>query len=99
MCIQGFRQWFLGTLEIASQAPDRKGSPVRVTFISRKPYGKKRKLTRQIANEEELFAMVQGMPGVQARKADFAQISLADQLQLVASDTDILVGGSKLYLV
>lgn len=90
--VQGFRQWFLGTLDIPTQAPDRKGSPVRVTFISRKPYGKKRKLTRQIANEEELFAMVQSMPGVQARKADFAQISLADQLQLVATDTDILVG-------
>ena len=63
-----------------------------MTFISRKPYGKKRKLTRQIGNEDELFAMMQSMPGVQAHKADFAQISLADQLQLVATDTDILVG-------
>ena len=36
--------------------------------------------------------MVQSMPSVLARKADFAQISLADQLQLVATDTDILVG-------
>lgn len=94
-CDQGFRQWFLGTLNIPTQASSRKGLPVRVTFISRKPYGKKRKLTRQIANEEELFAMVQSLAGVQARKADFAQISLADQLQLVASDTDILVGGYK----
>lgn len=40
--------------------------------------------------------MVQSLAGVQARKADFAQMSLADQLQLVASDTDILVGEYKL---
>ena len=41
--------------------------------------------------------MVQSLAGVQARKADFAQMSLADQLQLVASDTDILVGGYSAY--
>lgn len=96
VCVQGFRQWFLGTLDIPSQAADRRGLPVRVTFISRKPYGKKRKLTRQISNEDDLFAMVQSMPGVQAYKADFAQISLADQLHLVATDTDVLVGESAL---
>lgn len=92
MCVQGFRKWFLGTLDIPSRAPNRIGLPVRVTFISRKPYGKKIKLTRQISNEAELFEMVQSMPDVQAHKVDFAQISLADQLQLIATDTDILMG-------
>ncbi|KAL3132618.1 hypothetical protein ABBQ32_009146 [Trebouxia sp. C0010 RCD-2024] len=89
---KGFRKWFLGTLDIPSRAPNRIGLPVRVTFISRKPYGKKIKLTRQISNEAELFEMVQSMPDVQAHKVDFAQISLADQLQLIATDTDILMG-------
>lgn len=77
---------------IPSQVPDRRGLPVRVTFISRKPYGKKIKLTRRIRNEEELFNKVQGMADVQAYKVDFAQISLADQLQLIAMETDILMG-------
>ena len=89
---QGFREWFLGTLAIPSQAPDRSGLPVRVTFISRRPYGKKVKLKRQIHNEAELFEMVRSMPNVQAHKVDFAQISLADQLQLIVTDTDILMG-------
>ena len=43
--------------------------------------------------------MMEGMPGVQAHKADFAQLSLADQLQLVATDTDILVGEYIPYLL
>lgn len=36
--------------------------------------------------------MVQSMPNLQAYKVDFAQISLADQLQLIATGTDILMG-------
>lgn len=61
-------------------------------LISRKPYGKKKRVARQIHNEDELFAMVQQMKGVQARMVDLAQISLAEQIQLVSSGTDILVG-------
>lgn len=79
-------------LDIPIQSSSRKGLPVRVTFISRKPYGKKKRLTRQISNEDEVFAMVQSLQDVQARKVDLASISLAEQIQLVATGTDILVG-------
>lgn len=91
-CMQGFREWFLGTLSLPSQGPSRAGQPVRVVLISRKPYGKKKRVARQIRNELELFAMVEQMQGVQARLIDLARISLAEQIQLVSSDTNILVG-------
>ena len=74
------------------QRSSRTGLPVRVTFISRKPYGKKKRLTRQISNEDEVFARVQSLQDVQARKVDLASISLAEQIQLLATGTDILVG-------
>ena len=92
MGIQGFRHWFLGTLDIPTKISSRKGLPVRVTFISRKPYGKKKRLTRQISNEDLVYAMMQDLQGVQARRVDLAQISLAEQIQLLAVDTDILIG-------
>lgn len=89
---KGFREWFLGTLGLSSQGPSRAGQPVRVVLISRKPYGKKKRVARQIRNEQELFAMVQQMQGVQARLIDLARISLAQQIQLVASGADVLIG-------
>ena len=90
--MQGFREWFLGTLGLPSLGPSRAGQPVRVLLISRKPYGKKKRVARQIRNEQELFAMVQQMQGVQARLIDLARISLAQQIQLVASGADVLIG-------
>ncbi len=90
MHVQGFREWFLETLGIP--AASRAGQPVRVTLISRKPYGKKKRVARQIRNEDELFAMVQQMQGVQARMVDLAQIGLAEQIQLVSSGTEVLIG-------
>ena len=90
--MQGFREWFLGTLGLSSQGPSRAGQPVRVVLISRKPYGKKKRVARQIRNEQELFAMVEQTPGVQAHLIDLAQISLAEQIQLVSSGTDLLIG-------
>ncbi|KAL0034323.1 hypothetical protein WJX77_009296 [Trebouxia sp. C0004] len=89
---KGFREWFLGTLSLPSQGPSRAGQPVRVVLISRKPYGKKKRVARQIHNEQELFAMVEQVQGVQARLIDLAHISLAEQIQLVSSGTDILIG-------
>ena len=47
---------------------------------------------RQMTNEAEVFSMLQAVQGVQARLVDFAQLSLADQIQLIAAETDILVG-------
>ncbi len=91
-CMQGFREWFLGTLSLPSQGPSRAGQPVRVVLISRKPYGKKKRVARQIRNEQELFAMVEQMQGVQAHLIDLARISLAEQIQLVSSGADVLVG-------
>lgn len=90
--MQGFREWFLGTLSLASQGPSRAGQPVRVVLISRKPYGKKKRVARQIRNEQELFAMVEQMQGVQARLIDLARVCLAEQIQLISSGTDILIG-------
>lgn len=90
--MQGFREWFLGTLGLPSQGPSRAGQPVRVVLISRKPYAKKKRVARQVRNEQELFAMVEQMQGVQAHLIDLACISLAEQIQLVSSGTDILVG-------
>ena len=43
-------------------------------------------------NEAEVLSMLQQMEGVKAQLVDFAQLSLADQIQLVAAETDILVG-------
>ncbi len=91
-CMQGFREWFLGTLSLPSQGPSRTGQPVRVVLISRKPYGKKKRVARQIRNEQELFAMVEQMQGVQAHLIDLARISLAEQIQLVSSGADVLIG-------
>ena len=90
--MQGFREWFLGTLSLPSQGPSRAGRPVRVVLISRKPYGKKKQVARQIRNEQELFAMVEQMQGVQAHLIDLARISLAEQIQLVSSGADVLIG-------
>ena len=61
-------------------------------LVNRKPYGKKKKVARQMRNEDEVFSMLQKIPGVQARMVDLAQISLAEQIQLISSGTDILVG-------
>ncbi len=66
-------------------------------LISRKPYGKKKRVARQIRNEQELFAMVEQTPGVQAHLIDLAQISLAEQIQLVSSGTDLLIGALFIY--
>lgn len=43
-------------------------------------------------NEAEVLSMLQQVEGVAAHLVDLAQLSLADQIQLVAADTDILVG-------
>lgn len=75
-----------------SQAFRRAGQPVRIMLVNRKPYGKKKRVARQMRNEDEVFSMLQKIPGVQARMVDLAQISLAEQIQLISSGTDILVG-------
>lgn len=36
--------------------------------------------------------MLQAVQGIQACLVDFAQLSLVDQIQLVAAETDLLVG-------
>lgn len=89
---KGFRDWLLGTLRLPSQAFRRAGQPVRIMLVNRKPYGKKKRVARQMRNEDEVFSMLQKIPGVQARMVDLAQISLAEQIQLISSGTDILVG-------
>ena len=90
--MQGFRNWFLSSLDLPTQPRRQGGQPVRVTLISRKPYGKKRRVARQMQNEDELFAAIQQMPSVQARMVDLAKMSLFEQIQLMSSGTDTLIG-------
>lgn len=44
--MQGFRSWFLETLEMPVPPSRTAGPTVRVTFISRKPFGKKHRVVR-----------------------------------------------------
>ena len=97
--MQDFRNWFLSCLDLPAHPNRQAGEAVRVTLISRKPYGKKRRVARQVQNEGELFAAVQQMPGVQGHMVDLAKISLSEQIWLMSSGTDILVGTLLLLLV
>ena len=90
--MQGFREWFLGTLSLRTGPTRQPTQPIRVTLISRKPYGKKRRVARQISNEDELFAALQQMTNVQAHMVDLAKISLAEQIKLMSANTDVLIG-------
>ena len=90
--MQGFHDWFLQTLGLPTELNRQGNQPIRVTLISRKPYGKKRRVARQISNEDELFAALQQMTNVQVHMVDLAKISLAEQITLMSAKTDVLIG-------
>lgn len=50
-------------------------------------------MARQMANEEEVLAMLSTLPGVSAEAVDLGTLSLVQQVARVAS-TDVLIGAS-----
>ncbi|KAK3238858.1 hypothetical protein CYMTET_51167 [Cymbomonas tetramitiformis] len=81
--------------EGAVGAVDSDAEPLRVTYISRRPYvgadGHQKSTARRIGNEAELITMLKTMPGAVIELVDLATMRLPEQLEVLAN-TDILLG-------
>ena len=77
-------------------AADAASMKVRVTLISRRPYSAAGIdhpfMGRQIANEDALIAALTALDGIEVARIDFALLTVAEQVALVAERTDVLVG-------
>jgi hypothetical protein len=74
-----------------SPAAPRAAGPLRVTFISRRPYDSHAYMGRHIVNEAACLAALTAMDEVEVRAIDFAQHPLDEQIR-IAHDTDLLIG-------
>ena len=102
---QAFRRFVLegaGLLQPGVDAPPPVGAPLRVTFVSRRPYDafvNHFAVGRQIDNEEAVIEALRSgatagaasIAAVEVTRVDFARMPVAEQLAVVAA-TDVLVG-------
>lgn len=91
--LQSFREFFLEGFGIRTPFKNP-NDPIKVTFISRKPYNKfvsHKFMGRQVTNEGELMTAMKRFAGVEPALVDFAQLTFEEQLEMMTK-TDILVG-------
>ena len=99
---RGFREFVLAPFGLGAAATVlAPGAPLKVRLVSRRPSKKRRRMARQIANEDALLAMLRQVAataaaaeppqGVEVSLLDLSELSLAEQLKMVAS-TDVLIG-------
>ena len=100
--LTGFRAFILGGLGIDPKrtppaAPAVQADPVRVLVISRRPYtaaGIQHPFVgRQVDNEDAFIAALEARPALfKVRRVDMATLTMPEQVALVATETDVLVG-------
>lgn len=95
---QSYRRFVLSGFGYQPDAPAAAEAPLRVSFISRRPYTKYVEhnfIGRQVDNEEDLLAAMASLTGLGAplevTRYDFAQLEVRDQLAAIVQ-TDVLVG-------
>jgi hypothetical protein len=88
--LDAFSALVLRASGLSPSAP-RPAGPLRVTFISRRPYEQHAHTGRQIGNEAACIAALAAMGNMDVRLIDFAGLTLDEQIR-TARDTDLLIG-------
>jgi hypothetical protein len=71
--------------------PAHTGARVRATLVSRRPYGERVFLNRQLANEAACLNALSRIDGVSVETVDFSQMAFEQQIRVVR-ETDLLIG-------
>ena len=97
--LQEFSQFVLDRVGVAWEDSLARAGPVRILFVSRKPYNAKDTkhafMGRQIVNEDDIVRKLQTDPALKAAasvvRVDFARIPIEDQIRAVAA-ADVMIG-------